>query len=641
MVKTLIVFEFKDEIDAFISQKSIDELRKENVCVLALMPESQVYLKQLQTPFFNTCGFFCKEGHEHVLLQSDRICRFMESFLRIEDNLGVKEGYKNSFLYYTRLFVHYVLWLIEVIERCCKELCITKIMCFSKANRHITEPVLSITEGYLGEIGARIANKLNIEFESFINPKIVQNLVYKKFKKCAAEVVKYLIYQIKLRFLKFQIRHNKIILATSRSYNLGKVLDKFKQAFNNAYVIYLNNIYSNQRGSYLKKLLSAMFDEVIQLPKIGASNKKKFLETINDTILKIKDNKESNDVFAYRGITFSDLVLNKIKNDIIPVLCEIRSQTEHLDSFFKKYPPTIIISQMSRDINYNLGELASFYEIPSLLISHGSHIPPANEYEMIEWREHGRGLISTDYQFIALQSPWAKAHVEKIPVKSKQIVTGPLLFASIERNQNKKELLRKNIIRGHEDKIVLVHADTPRIRGDLRFYVYQTVDEYISSLNSLIKAVEDIKDMYLIIRFRPKYFLTKKNLINLLDKSDCYSICTEGTFEDYLSIADMLISYSSTTIEEALQNRVPVLLFDRDAKYCHIKNAQILDNSSKPERNSCYYVGKEETLTWAFQWLCENHFSKEVSVSLWNKHVFDDNEKVSLTAFFSNYFKSM
>ena len=54
MVKTLVVFEFKDEIDAFISQRSIDDLRHENVRVLALIPESQVYLKQLQIPFFNT-----------------------------------------------------------------------------------------------------------------------------------------------------------------------------------------------------------------------------------------------------------------------------------------------------------------------------------------------------------------------------------------------------------------------------------------------------------------------------------------------------------------------------------------------------------------------------------------------------------
>lgn len=52
--------------------------------------------------------------------------------------------------------------------------------------------------------------------------------------------------------------------------------------------------------------------------------------------------------------------------------------------------------------------------------------------------------------------------------------------------------------------------------------------------------------------------------------SDCYSIHTEGTFEKYQVIADILISYLSTTIEEALQNKISVLLYDCQGKYCHV-----------------------------------------------------------------------
>lgn len=638
MSKTLVVFELKDEVECFISMKSVDELRNENVCVLALMPESQIFLKKLQIPFFNTCDFFGRNGHEQALLQSDRIYQFAESLFDARDALGIKAGYKISFLFYTRLIVHYILWLIEVIERCCTEWRIEKIIGCFRETKHIIEPFLNKAEGYAGEVVVRVAKKLDIGYELFGSPPIDNGLFAQRFKKNIAEIIKYVVYQTKLRFFKFKIAGNKTILAVSRSYNLGSVLDKFQQDFNNINIVYLNNIH-NQKGKYpWSFLFSVLNNDVVQMPSIFVISKKRFFKRITECISKIKDARGCEDVFEYKDINFQDIVFKKIEKDIVPTICEIYSQTMYLNKFLKKYKPDIIISQMARDINYNLGELADLYKIPSLLISHGSHVPPENEYEMIEWMEHSLGLINTHYQYVAIQSPWAKAFIDKMPITSKQIITGPILFANITKDKNRKKFLKESLIPVHKDKVILLHTDTPRIRGHFRFYVYQTVDEYISNLNSLINAVEEIRELHLIIRFRPKYFLTREHLENLLIKSDCYSIHTEGTFEDYLSLADILVSYSSTTIEEALQNRIPVLLYDKEGKYCHIKSAQILDRSLKPDVNSCYYVNKEEALKWALQWLLENHFTKEVSDSLWDLHVFSDAEKHNLPDYFSNCF---
>jgi len=79
--KTLIIFEFKDEIESFIAQRSLADLKTNNIIILAIQPEAQVYLKQLNISFFNTNDLFGKEGHEQVLLQSDRIFNFWEPFL--------------------------------------------------------------------------------------------------------------------------------------------------------------------------------------------------------------------------------------------------------------------------------------------------------------------------------------------------------------------------------------------------------------------------------------------------------------------------------------------------------------------------------------------------------------------------------
>lgn len=640
MSRTLIIFEFRDEVESFVLQRSVGELRKENVCVLALMPESQAYLKQLRISFYNSLNFFGKDGHEHVLLQSDKIYKFCEPFLQIEDDLGVKDGYRISLLLYARTFIHYVLWLIEIIERACIELHVEKVICCSRDNRHIVDPFLSATEGYIGEVGAKIARKFNMEFELFSVPKGGQGLFLQNLKKCIQEITKYFIYQIKISFLKFQIKNKKVILTTSRSYNLGRILDAFKCTFNDSFIVYLNNIYSNKKGSYLKKLLSSIFNEVIQLPTNMMSKRKRFFENIANAISKLEKETSIDEVFTYREIVFKDLAFEKIWHDIVPYLCEVYSQSVYILKLLKKYQPTMIISQMARDINYNLGELATLCKIPSLLISHGSHVPPENEYEMIEWKEHGLGLMNTHYKFVAVQSPWAKAYLDKIPTQSIAITTGPLLFAKIDKDNNKKKQLRKKVISGYEDKIILLYADTPRLRESLRFYVYQTVDEYINNLNSLIRALENLEGFHLIIRLRPKSYLSEKDLKTLLIDSDYYSIHTEGKFEDYLSLADMLISYSSTTIEEALQNKVPVLLYDPHGKYCHIKNAQTTSflSYNYDGIDSCYFVNSEENLLKTLKYFKKN-YTKEIPDSRWKSHIFDEDEKVNLQLYFSKNIK--
>ena len=156
----------------------------------------------------------------------------------------------------------------------------------------------------------------------------------------------------------------------------------------------------------------------------------------------------------------------------------------------------------------------------------------------------------------------------------------------------------------------------------------------------MIRAVEERKEVHLIVRFRPSGYLQEKDFIELLIKSDCYSVHSKGTLEDYLAISDLLVSYSSTTIEEALQNMVPVLLYDRNGKYCHIEDAQVLDPSLNINVDSCYYIDSEKKLDWGLNWLIKNHFNKDdVSASLWERHNFRDGETINLSSFFSNLFK--
>ncbi len=104
MQKNLIIFEYTDEVETFITQRSLDELKSEYVNIIAIQPDVQAYLKRKKIFFFNTTKFFNKESHQNILLKSVEIIEPFRRLLNIEDCLGIKEGYNNAFIFYLRQY---------------------------------------------------------------------------------------------------------------------------------------------------------------------------------------------------------------------------------------------------------------------------------------------------------------------------------------------------------------------------------------------------------------------------------------------------------------------------------------------------------------------------------------------------------
>lgn len=637
MSKTLIIFEFIDEIESFTSAYGLERIKDRDSYVLALQPEVQAYLKRKDVKYLNTIKFFDKSSHQDLLLKSNEIIQSFRGLLDIRDDLGVEEGYNNTFIYYLRAFVHYLLWLIEIIDKAVDQLGIEKLVCLYRSNGSQIGYSISNDERYVGIICKIFSENKNLAFEPFFDKKKVCYLMpVKNLQERLYRAIKVLIYSLSSTFFLYRSKDRKIILAPSTAYNIEKASEQFKTIWDNFLLLTISNNSSND----IKKVLLSNSFLSLHAFRGGLSRGKRngFLKMLEPVTLKLMEHINSSKLLSYRDIDFRDLVSCKIKKGIMPFLIRLYGQSVHLNKFLGKYRPVLILSQMAREISYNLGELARIYNIPSVLISHGSHVPPSNQYEEIEWREHGMGLMNTHYQYVAVQSPWAMEYLKKIPAAdSKPITTGPLMFTGIEKDEAKRISLRRKIIPEFADHTVVLHAGTPKPRRYLRFYVYETLDEYIENINSLIRAVERIENLHLIVRFRPTDYMTEEDFADLLVKSGCYSIHSRGSFADYLQIADLLVSYSSTTIEEALQNKIPVLQYDSQGKYCHIEG-QLLDPAKSPEVNSCYYVDAEEKLPWALRWLYENHFTKKVPDSLWKRHVFADGEKVTLPSYFKSLF---
>ena len=639
LIKCLIIFEYEDEVVSFISHRGMDAIKGKNTCILALQPDAQAYLKRKNIPFYNTFKFFNKESHQNILLKSAEIIDPFRRLLNIRDCLGIKEGYNNVFVYLLRHYsILYLLWLIEVVHNAIDRLKPEEIIAVKWD--HYPDPMDNVprNERYLSIIVEKVAAQKGLKAELIKGRKKHINSIVKKIETPFLKILEIIVLQINMDLFGYKSKGRKYVLCPSTSNNLTKVIESFINRFDKLMCVLL---YSNRKAKDLKwmicddkhwNLLSCL---PAYLPGIKRSV---FLKELKNIIIRLKEYFSDNrQIINYKGVGFQELVFLKIKKSMIPFLINLFGQTYNLDKFIRNKNPALVLSQNSRGIFYNLGELAKVYSIPSVLISHGSHVPTSNRYADMEWREHGLGLMDTHYKYLAIQSPWALSYLRDKPSDSIPIITGPLLFTRIRKDKDVKSSLKRKLIPQHYNKIIILHAGTPKPPQSLRPIVYETTDEYVENINSLIRAVDELEGVHLIVRFRPSDYLTLKDFLELLNESNCYSVHSKGSFADYLMVSDLLVSYSSTTIEEALQNRIPVLQYDGHGKYCHIKG-QILAPSLRPGLDSCYYVGSEKNLSWAIRWLLENHFTKDIPDNVWERHVFNDSEKVELPSYFSGLF---
>jgi len=271
--------------------------------------------------------------------------------------------------------------------------------------------------------------------------------------------------------------------------------------------------------------------------------------------------------------------------------CSIKQVNALID-----FKPYMALSQHALGYSYALGEMCLMKNIPGLLITHGTHVLQQDEYAKMEWNEHARTIINAHYPYTAIQSPMADEFFSsQINKHSISLKTGPLIYSEKSIRKPIINLKQELIGKKNMHKKVVLHAGTPKSVSAMRPWVYETTDEYIRNINDLIDAVDDLKDVFLVIRFRPSSELNESYFCSLIKSSDNCGVYSEGSFGDYLAISDLLVSYSSTTIEEALQNDVAVLQYDHDDKYMHIQ-APAISEGQEFDINPIYYCGDNNEL---------------------------------------------
>jgi len=648
-VMNIALVEFIDEAKIILEKFAQNQLKESDTLIISLNPNVRAFLKNKGVSSKSTLEYFDAKAHEKTLRASEAMSQILEKNVNIVDEVGIKETYNNSFLLYARLMLSYYVKMIEILDNVNRIHRPDEIIVFRSLNLPFNSADLKNSERYIGLLAKDYCdiNKIKcsvIDIETFETVLVSQESWFEKILSipivCSYSLVLAL------------YRKKKTVLIADFSYNMDFLVDDAKKNMSDVSWILLR---TRKKGVFLEWLASLIwvFAALIKKPLNLSGHKTDlncavpfyFFKTYYE-LKKINRNEDSimskakesiKDVFSkfdsaflYKGVDFSKPLLDKINLGILGFISELKQDTEVLYSLTKKVNPDFIVSPEARNIYFSLGEIGKVLSVPSLLISHASHIKPKNELEEIEHDHLGRGLINTEYSLVAVQSPHAKEYANYFKIKSRVFDTEPLLWA--RATKTRKEIYEKLI--GHYDgnMRIFLHAGTPKTRAGIRFHIYETLDEYVEGLKDIVEAVDKLDNTLLVIQFRPWNGLSVDDLKELLPKSKKVVFSMGAPFREVILIADSLISFSSTTIEEALYNNIPVLLYGGGGRYMHLPAFEI--NGLTPIKHSaCYHVSRKELLRDAIDWVLNEHAKKKLTEEELKGYVFQEAEKQSIGDF--------
>ncbi len=568
----LALIEFDSEYRALKRVLKIKKIEKKRVWILC--PDFS-FRKRIESENFsciNPLDYFERKDHDECLLKIDEVESFSKKYFENE----ARQTYYHSFIFYSSFFLAHLFYIETLILNILKkDLKFRTILYPYYIDKLINSPRLELGESCLEVIANSVREKFihQLKLVPFCCrfSKEQAKIRFKNRGNLFVLVIR-LANKISLFGLKKALK-KKTILLSSLSHNIDQVVQQALGEQQNttivgmiglnrvvppqySYVVFLfkvlKHLFFFLIGKKERKNMDYLFD-FYPTPNFFHHKWKKKMEELFDSM---KKNNSLGEIFldAYKG---------KVFKGIVPLLSSLEKLGEELTPAFKENRPVGIFSPHSLNGTHLMGDLSHELGIHGMLVSHGSHTAPQEPIIENELFRHGMGLINAQYDHVAVQSPLADNYLKHYKINRLKVKTGPILWGG----QFKKW--------GCENIKVVTHASSQKPRESQRFLFYETIDEYVDSILSLVKAVKGMNKVKCVIRFRQMNFLTLEGLKSIIPEQSNVEISTKGPFLDVLARTDLLVSYSSTTMEEAVENRIPVLQYSTRNKFHYLPSYTI------------------------------------------------------------------
>ncbi len=624
---SLILFEFPGEVEEFLQYCNQNQLEPDSFLPVALFPKARVLCVEKNLHCIDTLEFFNNQSHTRAACESHRIMERVKEHLAFSDSLPLKNTLMDTFIYYARFYINNYLKIFEILKGIRQVYPDAVFYTVEKpreilSQNNIGEPFLTSNDLFLSSIVEKFCLQNGLKFQLIPRttppntpklptktqrPSIPGDHILKKTAR-------------KLLFQKLKsISRNPVVFLAAPSYNLDRVGKTIETRFPQVRVAAASTRRFSSAG-YIKWCLRQLvsFFPPLKDKSPLTSIPLDFFETpVKDNDSYWEDLKQSFRQFlesfggemVYEGCSYREEFTGKVEADLLKYLAYLCRMVHHQESILQFMKPRILLSPVSMELFQSWAEVCRRFHIPSIVIPQKGLVAPSNEYARIEEHYIGMAQVTDDFDYTAAQSPLVAQYLQWSGYKGKVLETGNLALSKIKCG-------------AREEKIkTLVYAPSMKSRKSCRFYVLESLDELMASIRDVAAACAQLPDTRLIIRLHPGEPITRKEIESLLELPPNVSISDKGTFEEVLSTAHLVISYSSTSIQEALLNGVPVVLYDRWKRYNHLDVPRV-ENRHPGKLAAAYYIDEPSNLSSSLRWILDNHEHLAKPYELFKEYVY-------------------
>jgi len=435
---------------------------------------------------------------------------------------------KSEIIGYLRFRLHSIIFIIEIIENLINKY-------------HINEIIVS-----------GLKNKTHYLHKAKIISEIAENL----FPSLTTSISKENI--IKTEYLDYyepknlNLNNKKKILITNGGYNFKRICSFFRKHNFNVYLPIFNNISLKEKLVYFLRGIRT----------IDFSKKKKIKIEEKFFIENIK--------FLYDKNYDLSMLLNIFYKKLNLYFNKLNLKMNSLKTFIRKNKFDLMISNIARGLDGSI--LDADIKEPSLLIPHGVISNAFNKDDEIYKKNIAEAVFNGESKFIAIQSKIMKNSLQTHKIAGEALITGNLIFSNTSDNRNQKKYV--------------LYATTLKDFTNLQYLGVDMFYEFWKILEDL-NEISCKKNEKIVVKLHPHY----KHSINIIKKYFKFLVFSNARIDRLLKNASSIVTLSSGTIEDALNSKVPVILYDRKSRY---KQMNIFEN--KKENQPVLYVNKKKEL---------------------------------------------
>ena len=254
--------------------------------------------------------------------------------------------------------------------------------------------------------------------------------------------------------------------------------------------------------------------------------------------------------FLYKKKFELSNILNLFVDKLEFYFNDINEKINSIKNFENQNKFNLALSNIVRGVDGSI--LDKNLSLPSVCISHGIICKGFNKFDEIYKKIIAEAVFNGDSKYFTIQSKIMHDSLQSHKISGKKVITGNLIFAN---KQNKKK-----------GQTHLLFASTVKDFSNLQFLGVEMFYEYWNTLNDLDYIANQFKEK-IVVKVHPSIVLSSDELKKIFRNL----IFSNSKIDNLLKNASALLSYSSSSIEDSLNSKVPILLYDPYKRYEHLK----------------------------------------------------------------------